>query len=507
MHRNKLLANILTLSLLAVIALAMSVLVMKREGNLAWDDADYLRRGLRIANRAADAGPTRVIGDILHESPKPPMLVAWIAASTTLVGRTSISALIVAGSVLPYVLLLLAVALIARYHFGWQASIAAVLATLASPLSLSFGAKVMVETFLALGILLTLHFGVLILVRPSFRRGFALGAAIGMAMMTKLTVALLLPGPAIVFGILVLVRRRTTSVVSCSCLSAIVLGLFLIAGPWYARNGRIAVEFARFSSRYNIEAEGRSDQARIAERLAAIGSQVIGWPNLAVLVVVAAAGLARRKLPGDFAMLAMASMGVGTIGLLIPTYFDPRFVAPAWPVMAVAMSGGLVAIGRGRSKWIGLCLGFSLLAIGSAWSAVELVNEPGTKTYWAGRELIDELVARYGVRSIGNVGDTGDWNVCKTGLMNELRPHPEDCFVLHDLSRLDSKSLTNRLERLDALVVLSDSETLQDLSKFAPGLNQARSSIRQAIASSGRFRRIETEKIASLPPMSVYVRR
>ena len=43
--------------------------------------------------------------------------------------------------------------------------------------------------------------------------------------------------------------------------------------------------------------------------------------------------------------------------------------------------------------------------------------------------------------SLANVGNIADWNVCKTGLINELRDNPNDCFVLHDLSAESAEGL------------------------------------------------------------------
>ncbi len=509
MHRKNS-ATILAAVLGMIVLIAMTIMIVRRQGNLAWDDADYLRRGLRIANRAAASPipPIKAFGDLLRERPKPPLLVAWIASSTTIIGRHSIEPLIIGGSVGPYALLLLGVVLISRRHFGRHAPLAAILATIASPLGLSFGAKVMVETFLGLTILLTLHFAALVLERPSTRRSFALGVAIGLAMLTKLTVALLLPGPALIFAIL-FARRFGSGRALGKVIAVSFAGIFLVAGPWYIENGRAAVEFARFSSRYQIEAEGRNDRVDSISRIASIGSQVIGWPNLAVLSLAAISLVRSQAKPSssserpDFVSLATAGITAGTIGLLVPSYFDPRFLAPIWPAFAVVL-GGLVTNQQDRR---GKGLTFAVLLIGSLWSFVELASEPGTTTYWAARTLIDEMVASHGVKTIGNIGDTGDWNVCKTGMINETRPHPEDCFVLHDLSRIAPEALSARLAKLDAVIVLKDSEALADINHIAPGLNRARTAIGSAIEQSGRFRRIETRKIARLPELIVYVRK
>ena len=68
-------------------------------------------------------------------------------------------------------------------------------------------------------------------------------------------------------------------------------------------------------------------------------------------------------------------------------------------------------------------------------SAVAVAREPLFPTYWKTTGLIDELVDRFGVSNLVNVGNCAAWNVCKTGLMNELRHDPGSCFVLHDLTK------------------------------------------------------------------------
>ncbi len=82
-------------ALLAVFVVAvLSGVVLVRRGNLAWDDADYLRRGLSNARFAEAGGPLlvvpRAIDRLLSEQPKPPWFVAWIELGVHAIGRRSI---------------------------------------------------------------------------------------------------------------------------------------------------------------------------------------------------------------------------------------------------------------------------------------------------------------------------------------------------------------------------------------------------------------------------------
>ena len=86
---------------------------MHRQGNLAWDDADYLRRGLTDARLATNGHAALVIpmalDRLLQEQPKPPLLAGWITLWALIMGRSNLGALILLGSVVPFLLLLITV--------------------------------------------------------------------------------------------------------------------------------------------------------------------------------------------------------------------------------------------------------------------------------------------------------------------------------------------------------------------------------------------------------------
>ena len=85
-------AMTLTFTLVLSLGLIASLtrIVVLREGNLAWDDADYLQRGLRIARLSVSRGGLdvpRAIVETLRERPKPPLLAAWIEVVSLAIGR------------------------------------------------------------------------------------------------------------------------------------------------------------------------------------------------------------------------------------------------------------------------------------------------------------------------------------------------------------------------------------------------------------------------------------
>ena len=191
-----------TWALIASYLLFLTCLVLLRHGNLAWDDADYLRRGLANARLAVEGRTLpsipRIADLLLQEGPKPPFLVAWLMLGVSIVGRTNLDALIAFGSVLPFALLALTAFVLACRSHGSGAGLLAIVLLAASPRTLLFGGKVMVETFLGLWVMLTLAWTAELLVRPCRRAGVILGLATGLALLTKLTAVLLLGGAAMV---------------------------------------------------------------------------------------------------------------------------------------------------------------------------------------------------------------------------------------------------------------------------------------------------------------------
>ena len=277
---------------LAVVILAfLTGLVLGRRGNLAWDDADYLRRGLANARFAEGAGPLlalpRAIDRLLVEQPKPPWFVAWIEVAVHAIGRRNIDQLILFSTVVPYALLMAAVTVAGRWLRGPWGGFFSLLCLAASPLSLAFGAKVMVETFLALWLLLVYCLIAAVFDSPSRKIAGALGVVIALALLTKLTTLLFLVGP-IVFGLASVARSPTSWPLVFRRLSLSALVCLVIAGPWYFKNAPAAIKFALFSSKYNELATGRQ-RVPLAERATDIACDLPGWP---LMLTVAASALA-----------------------------------------------------------------------------------------------------------------------------------------------------------------------------------------------------------------------
>ena len=348
-------ATILTWTLLCSSLVLLTLLVLVRHGNLAWDDADYLRRGLADARHASSGTIVtvipRLLARLIKEQPKPPLLVGWIALGALLIGRLHIDTLMVYSSVVPFLLLALGAIGLARRHHGSVAGLLALAFLLASPRALSFGGKVMVETLLAFWVLLALGLASGLADRPRRRTGIALGLATGLALLTKLTTVLLLAGASVPFlwwmlrpGLDRSLRQRVLGWSTVACLA--------VAGPWYAGNARAAVQFGAFSARYNIVVEGQSQIVPARDRLGRMLGDLPGWP-LIVLLGVMGFGLsigrgfdptletaetaAPCSSPARFRVLVVASTLVAAGALHDPRVFRQPFSAAS------------LAVDRGRS--------------------------------------------------------------------------------------------------------------------------------------------------------------
>ena len=517
-------ATILSWLLLSSSLVLLICLVLARHGNLAWDDADYLRRGLADA-RHATSGMTlavipRLLARLIKQQPKPPLLVGWIALGALLTGRSHVNMLMVYSSVVPFLLLALGTVGLARRFHGPTAGLLALALLVASPRALSFGGKVMVETLLAFWVLLALGLASELAVWPRRTTGIALGLATGLALLTKLTAVLLLAGASVSFlgwmfrpGPDRSLRQRALGWAIVTCLA--------VAGPWYACNARAAVQFATFSARYNLLAEGQPRIVPLWDRLGRILGDLPGWPLIVMLGVMGFGISVRRgsnptletaeraalcSTPARFRVLVVASTLVAAGALMIPAYFDTRFLLPLWPSIAVALGGALAQAFRGLTFRPRVAIG-AALAASLAASIAGVVGEPASTTCWAARGLIDQLVSRYGVATLANVGNVADWNVCKTGLINELREDPGNCFVLHDLSAESAEGLRTRLPRFDAVVVLETPAFPSGFLAAVPGLNCAYPSIFSTIEADPALVRLDGLPLEGLPPLTIYVRR
>ena len=187
------------ITMAALVAL-VAAFVISWDGNLTYDDSEYLSIGLETAHGTELNGrlkgiwkPLRAIWYTIYIRPKPPLLHAWIAQCWLLFGDRSIMPVLVFSTVVPFGLLALGVVAVAWRLFGSRAALLSLVCLGASPLMLSIGSIVRVETFMSLWILLIFYSMAVLIDRPSSASALLLGTALAMALLTKLTITLLLP--------------------------------------------------------------------------------------------------------------------------------------------------------------------------------------------------------------------------------------------------------------------------------------------------------------------------
>ena len=95
------------------------------------------------------------------------------------IGRRNVEELILFSTVVPYGFLMVAVTLVGRWLRGPWGGFLSLVCLASSPLSLAFGGKVMVETFLALWVLLVYSLTAFYLTAPSRKHAALLGLVIG----------------------------------------------------------------------------------------------------------------------------------------------------------------------------------------------------------------------------------------------------------------------------------------------------------------------------------------
>ena len=203
--------------------------------------------------------------------------------------------------------------------------------------------------------------------------------------------------------------------------------------------------------------------------------------------------------------MALLGFAITAIALLLPSYYETRFLLPAWPAVAVVIGGRCCAAAAlpGMRWKVGLA---SLLALSAAYSLVVVDRERAqtrSTTYWDAGAAVAALMTEHGVHTIGNVGNAPDWNCTKLRLTSRLRADAADC-EFRDLSRFGPEELAEALQGCDALFVL-DRHLLPSLMLNTPAMNRAYDALPEVLG--GRFEPVALAEGLDLPRLQVYVRR
>lgn len=471
------------LSLLLVLSLHAGV-VLSRDGDLSWDDSNYLQRGLYHARQVREKGNLellRLAYSLRFESPKPPGFTAILAISA-LGSNPSLRFVLLAGTSGTLAILVLSLG----YCLGsrartWKLPLALALA-LTSPALFRLSLVAMVEVLLSAVVLLAAA-GLMWWLdspRPAHATAYVAGAA--GALLTKTTGAVaplaLLLSAAYSSARGLIPRSRVLAIVAQTLLAVAV------ASTWYWFNWLPATRHIAAAARYQ-EYLG-SLPASLPARAWVVFSKGLG-PALPLLTLLAPGFFEARIRTLGQRVMVLAVLIAGSLLVVFSlclTYAESRFVAPVAPWLATAFVMSLPdRLDRRRRVFL---TAITVLGLTVSIPAA-LVRRPNP-TPWFYAECLSAAGSTSAQVDVGVLGSTAGVNVYKVRLLGELSEHPERIRV-RELSRLAASDLARHLSEMEVVVVVEVPEASRD---SIPGLNLGYRESRRLLAQRDDFERSTT---------------
>jgi hypothetical protein len=293
-----------------------------------------------------------------------------------------------------------------------------------------------VETTLSGWVLLALVLHARVLAQPTRLGCFLAGAAIGAALMTKLTAATILLWPGLYFLAQTL-RRGRPGGPNLAGLLAWSGGIFLVAGPWYLRYLDVILTHGAYAARFDQVGLGVPNVEFRGLRLPHGFVVSFGWIECLIVAAIGLAWLVRRPRPPEsatvperdlFARLSAGAIVIHAVVLMLPSYYEPRFFAPLVPTIAVLAACLLARVLEGRTTASRPLLagGLLLFACGvstlvGAMRSTRILAE--TYPRWDDTaSLLDDLARTYHVAHVANVGQDRRWNVPQLLMYARTKP-------------------------------------------------------------------------------------
>jgi 4-amino-4-deoxy-L-arabinose transferase-like glycosyltransferase len=194
------------------------------------------------------------------------------------------------------------------------------------------------------------------------RRAAALGAVIGLGLLTKWAFALVAAGP-IVYAVVAALREAPARTAALRRMGLALAVAVVLAGPWYGAHFRRLGQDARLNAVDVARLEGDPAPASLASlsfypRMAA--DEWFYVPLTLVLLAGVAAAVRRR---GRALLLLGVVAGPGWLLLALVPNKDPRYGLPLVPVLAVVLADGLLGGGGGRWRRALAAAAVGLLAV------------------------------------------------------------------------------------------------------------------------------------------------
>ena len=481
---------------IALLSIFAAFFVVATDGRLGYDDATYLERGLYHANQVVAAGELpllRLPWSLRFEIPRPPALHGLVAVAALALGRGNLEAILVAGTVVPVVLLLIALAVSARSAVPggdlWAIAIAA-----SCPLILDIGSRLFVETLLAAAVVA----GVAALQRRLSGGGvgaeIAVGLAAGVAALTKVLAPIFVV-PAMLIGLWELGRREGYA--KAARLAAVAgASAVAVAGLWYQRNFGTALEFAGNASAHWASAYLGPAWRRPVDFLLEGPGPLVGLAFAALAI-----GSARPAAgaPVSLVFLRRVAFFAGLLPAVVIAsrpVFEVRYWVPGLAVLAAWAGAELKYRCEGLERRavailpLGavLCFGFAIHG---------LAKKPRPATAWSTISRLERLASeRPAPVRLCVLGNNPEWNAPKLSLFVEasnVRPR----FKVSDLlNSFEGPSVAATFERCD-LVFALPAEAVPPVASQQRH-NHALAESLATLAASGEF-----EAREELPAFSV----
>lgn len=436
-------------------SLLVALYVVRTDAGIEYDDAVYLYRGLYHAAQVTERGNLllpRLAWSLGFEAPKPPLFHAVIALAALAFGRDHLGAVLVAATLLPLLALTAAIYALAREAASPRAGLLALTTYFAMPAALVLGTRLLTETTVAATIVAGTFFFFRRARGGGFRDELAAGICCGLSLLAKLLGPLFL-APVGALALFECWRREGPR--RAGRFAVVVAGIaLLLAGPWYLRNGRAALDFARYAHTHLPNLYAYPAWMRPLDFLRG----TVGWVAL-MLLFAFVFPRPHESQPGDNPrllrrmILCSAALSALTIG--IQPMFDPRYWLPAAALLATWAGVGLDAAWQqlaGRPlRWL-LPVASTALLVASIHS---LATAPRPQTPWTAFRAIELLsTTTKSLPRLCTLGSNPDWNIEKLRLAVELatvRPRLRVDDLLVDGKAVD---LPSRLAGCDVVIAL-----------------------------------------------------
>lgn len=498
-----------TVAVAAVGFTAMRVYL--EHASLDWDDTEYIELALRW-NHSIEQGERPV-----NTGVRPPFLSLWLLLGTQFFGGAHLEPLLWWGTIPALCLTLILVLAVCGFLGGPGAALAGVAVTIASPLVIHFGGRVMAETFLAFWVLGATATGAMVVTQPRVWVALAFGCTVGIALTAKLSAGVMLL-PSCLYVLWQVLANPTDLGKKIRVLSGTLAGTTICAGPFYFRGYRPILEHASYSARFDEVGLGISDTTHFAQRILAGFVETFGSATLIGIAVGIVCMVLHHRSSGKaprtaadakihFCRMSLWNVIFTAVFVAIQPYYDTRFFMPVAPLAAAWFALAVSPLCTTRSLRLTLmvhgCIAAGMMM--SIW-----VNWPRNKTrepsYWSETlDLLKTLSTAHGIKSLANVGNCARWNTSKLKMISRLAPGGLE-LEFHEVVRLPESEAVRRMQLSDAIVVLSHSEIPPEFLKSAPAQNLSYDSCVGSIPS--QFKELDLQLLDrfSLPDIRIYVR-